>query len=180
VRVEVIVLPEDSSLTLDGNSIKAGRMFLPKGKHQFKATRQDFEDVTVAVDTATLDAKQPIYVMPNPVSDKALQWLAEHPDVQAEREAGGGAEAQAVGNQLIDNYPFIGLLPHETSNFIVGYGLSEDNKLSLQVTLMPYALKSDSIYKQQLFDIKQDALRWMSDNGIDPSKYNTTYTPDVP
>src|SRR5437763_1741276 len=68
VHLKVAVVPSDSAFSLDGKKTGAGNVYVLPGKHTLKATRQYFDPITKDIDTAKLDPKETIYLMPKPNS----------------------------------------------------------------------------------------------------------------
>ncbi len=178
VAVKIVLIPEDSTLTIDGKPTAPGRIFLNTGSHELKVARTDFADVTKTVHTNDLKSNQIIYMMPRPESEAALKYLEAHPEIQELREKAGAADAVAKQEELNKKYPILNQLPHESLDFRVDYGLGADSTLSFKITLYPYALKSNTdVYNQQLRDFKEEAKQWLSQNNINLSDYKVEYDP---
>lgn len=163
-KVVIVALPHDSSLTLDGVKLAEGSLYLKPGSHTLTAERQYFDKFSRKVDTQNLKAGQTIYLMPLPVSKEALTWLKDHPGVQAEREAAGGAEDQEIQSTLGANYPIIKSLPYTDIRgpFTINYGTIPNGTYELTVT--------DSSPNGRL-----KALKWIRDQGDDPSNYQIIF-----
>jgi hypothetical protein len=172
--VTVVALPKDSSIKLDGKPIKAGRVKLSSGKHTFLASRQFFDDDQQTIDTKKLTTKT-LYLLPKPNSAEAVQWLHEHPEVQREREAAGGEDAIVKQKALLDQYPIIAKLPHETLDYKVDYAVDADGTVSFKVTLYPFAKPSTPEYESQINQEKEGALSYLKNNGVDTIKTSITY-----
>lgn len=178
LAVRVVVLPYDSTLTVDDKPSSAGRLFLSLGTHTLKASRSDFTDVTKTIKTDDLKPNQVIYMMPLPNSEAAIKWLEAHPEVQELREKAGAEDAATRQQEISKKFPIIDELPYESLDFRIAYGLTSDNKLTLQITLYPYALKSNTtVYQQQLRDFKAEAKQWLSQNGVNLTDYEVTFDP---
>jgi len=178
--VDLIVLPQDSKVTIDGQPSHAGTVSLKPGKHTLKATRQYFTDAKKDVDTENLSDGDKVYLMPSPDSAEAVQYLAEHPDIQEQREEAGSKEADAINQSINDKFPIVNNLPYETTDYVVNYSLNDTNTvISLQVTLKPISTPDDPTdYKDELTTYKQEAIDWMKSQNMDSSKAKITYTPD--
>lgn len=178
-KLVVEVVPADSQLYLDGKKTKAGNVYVTFGNHELKASRQYFDTVKKTV--SSYDAGSGIiYLMPIPTSQEAKDWLLDHPDVQKKREYVGGLEATAAQKELAKKYPIINKLPVYNSQYKIDYSIGSDGKLSFSVTLFGI-LNRPSQYNQYLSQLQQykaEALKFLVDNHIDPSKYKITYTPN--
>lgn len=178
--VKIIVVPEDSKITVDGAQSKSGTVYLKPGKHEIKASRQYFTDVTKNVDTKDLKSGQEIYLLPGIDSPEAIKWLNDHPEVQEMREAVGGAQAAANSETIAEKYPFITNLPYRTLDFQVDYSITgEKYDISFQVTLNPVAvIPGTPEYKQQVVEYKQLALEYLESQGVDTKKAKISFDPD--
>lgn len=181
-RVTLTALPEDSTVTLDGKTVSQGRHDLPKGEHTITASRELFDDVTIQVHTDNLENGQIIYLLPLANSPEALQWLRDHPEVQAKREAAGGATSDQNNQRSIANNPIINKLPYEAINFKVDYKSEKNNSLALVITLFPYsdAVTEPTQYKEQLMDYKAEATAFLKENNVDTTKMPITWLPEDP
>ncbi len=182
VRITVTALPDDSTITLDGKSIKSGRQDLPKGTHTFKANRQYFDEVTKVVDTNDLKNGQTVYLLPGVSSKEAIQWLNDHPDVQKQREAAAGAVVSQDQATTLQKYPYIGQFPYEAIDFRVDYGYTNKGLLALTVTLQPYSdpQNAPDDYQQQLKDYKAEALDYLKSIKVDFNTVTLTWLPQDP
>jgi hypothetical protein len=179
VEVQIVAVPDDSTITIDGQPAKTGKTVLKAGEHTIKAAHQYFADYETKVNTKNLTRGQKIFLVPSSNTPEALDWLYKHPgDPQLTQEA-GDAVASMVQTEIHDNYPFLDKFPYESIDYKIDYQLSDDRKtLSFTITLLPYAMKSNTAaYNQQLHDFKAEALKFLTDNGIDTSKYKITYDP---
>jgi hypothetical protein len=180
VRVEVVVLPDDSSITLDGQPAKAGNMQLTKGEHTFTASRQDFTTINKKINTNDLDPDNPkIYLMPRPDSEAAVQWLLDHPEVQEKREAAGGAEAEAKQQLITERYPIVNTLPYETLDYVIGYDVDANNEISFAISIDPLSTPDQGeYYKEELRRYRDEALQYMRSQGVDTKTAKITVTPN--
>jgi hypothetical protein len=179
VRVEV--LPSDSSLTVDGKNTASGKIYLVKGTHRLVASKPDFDNDIKNINTDDIPASTIVYMLPGANSQAAKQWLLHHPDVQKQREAAGGAEAERLQTLLTKKYPIISQLPKENLHYKIDYSVDSDQKFSLTITT--YGIingPSDyDKYIQQTKTYKKEALDFLKQNGVDPNTYPITYIPNL-
>lgn len=163
-KVEIVALPHDSKLTLDDASLAEGSLYLKPGSHTFTAERQYFDKFSRKIETQNLKDNQIIYLMPIPTSAEALNWLKDHPSVQAEREAAGGAEDQQIQSVLGAKYPILKSLPYTDIRgpFTINYGTVPNGTIDLTVT--------DSSPNGRV-----NALKWIRDQGDDPTNYQIIF-----
>lgn len=168
VGVRVVLLPSDSKLTIDGKSARAGTVYFTKTTHTLKAGRQYFTDVTKTINFATFDKSQTIYLQPLPDSYQAKQYLSDHPDIQQQREAADGKQAEQIQNELSKN-KLIGLLPYSGpgNEYVVDYrSETQADGVSQKIT---YYIEADTN------QTKQAALDWIKQQGFDPTKLTIVY-----
>jgi hypothetical protein len=167
VALTVTVLPKDSTFLVDNKKTRAGKVYVAPGKHTLKATRPDFADVSKSIDTAKINTKDTIYLMPKPNSENAFTYLETHPEVQQQREAAESVEVQRQQQQL-SKYPIISQLPYTAAGFeyVINYDAETDSNGDIKVTFN-VKITSD--------DAKAEALQWFKDHGTDPSKLNITF-----
>ncbi len=181
VKVEVRVIPSDSTLLLDSKKVKSGSVFMVAGSHKLTASRQYFDSVSKQINTTDLSQSDIIYLLPVPNSQAAKDWLRQHPEVQQQREAEGGRESAEAQKQLAKKYPIISKLPVYNSRYKIDYALDSSGQLSFTITLFAIINRPSQYdqYVQQLHQYKAEALKFLADNHIDASKYKITYIPDV-
>ncbi|HEV7454146.1 MAG TPA: hypothetical protein VGO07_02700 [Candidatus Saccharimonadales bacterium] len=167
LAVHVFVLPKDSTLTLDGKKVRDGTVYMSSGKHTLKASRQYFDSVSKDIDTAKIDLKQPIYMMPRPTSKLALDWLGNHPDEQQKREAAASFEVDKQQSELAKN-PLIDKLPYTAAGieYIIDYDAETASDGSVTVTI---------IIKANTSDAQNSALQWIRDQGVDPNTLRISF-----
>jgi len=169
VGVKVVLLPADSTLTIDGKGARAGTVYFTKTTHTLKASRQYFTAVTKTINFATYDKSQTIYMEPAPDSDQARQYLLTHPDVQAQREAAGGEQALQAQQQISKN-KLTSLLPYTGpgGEYVVDYGASAQADGTQKITIYIEANTDQA---------RQDALAWLTSQGAKPETLTIVYQP---
>lgn len=176
--VEVKVLPEDSTLTLDGQPIEPGRVELSPGEHTFVASREFFGDATETINTDNISSGHIVFLLPSPDTPEALQWLQQNPEVQRERENLGGQQFNQDAAHVAENYPYVEEeLPYRSLDFNVDYGFDENRVIKLVVTIfLPAAVPEGTPEHAQQFErIKENAIQYMRDIGVDVDNTNIEY-----
>jgi len=177
IGLTVEAIPEDSTITLDGKQISAGKVSVTKGKHTFTVSRQLFETTTKTIDTDAIDPKSTIYLVPAATSDEAKAYLAQHPEIGQKAEEAGGQEFDADQKMLDKKYPILDELPYLTSHFKVDYSLDSNQVISFQVTLFPTGNPNEpgSGYKEDYDKFKAEALEYLSSKKINTQKTSITF-----
>jgi hypothetical protein len=179
--VKVTVLPSDSSLKIDGKAVKPGKLYLTAGTHKFVASRALFEDDTKTISTSDIAKNETIYMLPKAVSGAAKVYLLQHPDIQQQREAAGGAESDRIRALVLKKYPIIAKLPQETLRYKIDYSLDSNQKLSLTITTYGIINRPSDYpqYLQQTKDYRAEALDFLKHNNISPNTYPISYVPNI-
>lgn len=175
--VEVKVLPEDATITLDGEPIKPGRVALSPGEHTFVASREFFGDATEVVNTNNVSSGHIVYLLPTPDSAEALEWLQQNPEVQKERESLGGAAFNQDTADVNERFPYIVNLPFRSLDFNVDYGFDDNRNIRLIVTIfLPAAVPEGTPEHDQQFErIKQNAIEYLQSIEVDVDNTNIEY-----
>lgn len=180
VEIKVDVTPSDSTFTIDDKPAQSGTIWLEKGIHTLKASRKEFEDAILTINTDQLDTSQAIYLHPKPVSDAAFEWLLQHPDEQLKREEAGAIEATKKQDELLALFPVLTDLPHETLDYKIEYSNPRLNEIEFGITLYPISPKAErpNSYREELQQYKKEALDFLKSKGVDVTRSKITITPD--
>lgn len=157
-RVAIHVIPDDSQVLLNDQSIKPGTHYLRPDRYTFIAKKAGFKDdaQTVTVKAEVVD----VNLIPEPDSYEARQYLADNPDVQAAREAIGGQRANQKGLQLEQKTPLIKLLPYTdiSGPFSIDYGPSDKQKDGIVI-----------VVSNSSADGRVNAIKWIKQQGYNPA-----------
>jgi hypothetical protein len=181
INLNIVALPEDSTIKVDGATAKAGVSYLKTGTHTLSATRQNFDEYKRKIDTKDFKPGETIYLLPVANSAEAKAWLKLNPEVQKLREAAGGADSAQQQKNLSAKFPFLSKLPFENSFYRIDYSLTPTGNVVFTVNLFG-SISSPSDYdryKKQLASSKESALSYMQSLGIDVSKYKVIFVPDI-
>jgi len=167
IAVKVVLVPADSTLTIDGKKSRAGTIYFSKKKHTLVAKRQYFTTATKTVDFSSYKSSQTLYLTPSPDSQAALNYLTAHPDAQAQRESIAGVRA-GVAQQQLSKDKLLTFLPYTAAGFeyVVDYSTDGQPDGSQKVTIYIEANTDQA---------KQDALAWIKSKKIDPSSLTIVY-----
>jgi hypothetical protein len=163
VGVNVVVVPEDATIQIDGVAASVGTNYLQPGPHVFTATKSGFkDDVTKTTVSAELSE---VILLPEPQSSGALSW-SEQGDIQNKRESLGGQRAALLGEATIKKAPIITKLPHYdiSGPFSIDYGPGEE---------------TDSIFiviGNSSPSGREKALEWIRNQGYDLSSLDIRFS----
>ena len=164
-KIDIKVIPEDSSVTMDGLPIKQGGSYIKPGTHKFIARKSGFDDAVLSASVQKKETRD-IILLPNPASTEAKQWLAAHPDTQRQREALESANVALVQKYLKDHYPILAHLPLDTIHYTIDYGKSQK---------YPYDPTKIALYVTAVPQFRDMALQWIKFRGYDPSNFEIVY-----
>jgi len=166
VHVDIETFPSDATLTIDGQPAKSGKTWLKKGKHTLKATRQFFGPVTQDVDTATLDLKTPVYLITDPNTAEAADFLAKHPAEQTLLEQARGTQFSQTQDRLLERYPIITKLPYSAIDYMIYYTVDEKKNITIVITVYPVSDITQTSHQNEITQFKNEALGWLATNGL--------------
>ncbi|OGL37414.1 hypothetical protein A3E49_02920 [Candidatus Saccharibacteria bacterium RIFCSPHIGHO2_12_FULL_49_19] len=165
-KIKINVIPEDSTITLDGSVIKERTLDVQPGEHSIEASKEGFKPHKLDFETAKGATKE-IYLLPEPTSEEALEWLRANPDIQLRRESFASqnvTEQQAI---FENEYPILTVLPYISADFRVDYGVSKKypdnpNKIALYITAISP-------------ELRKMAVNWIMSQGYNPAEYEIVF-----
>jgi hypothetical protein len=165
-KVIINVAPGDSTVKLNSSKvIGPGAIYLKPGRYTVTASRNGFRDDTEAV-TAEKGKTATIYLVPEPMTQAAFQYLQNNPSAQTEREGLASQKVAATQALLQSKYPIIKYLPLTTRYYSINYGQSK--KSPNDPTALALYISSNPAYRDL-------ALQWIKYKGFDPSKFEIIY-----
>ena len=171
--------PVDATVTLDGQPVKAGTVVVKKGSHALVGTRKYFTKATREITTENDLPGTTIYLVLGADTPEAKKYVADHPEEGDIREGASDTQVTIDNDKLIKNYPFIQYLPHETLDYDIEYHTNKDLTVELDVTLNPVTNPADAAsYKSELEDYQGEAIEYMKNNNMDPTKLKINWSPD--
>lgn len=119
VAVTVSIVPGDAHVTLNGNTIASGTIYVPIGSYTVKATKTGYDDYT---QKQYIDqSKDTILVTMAPQSDSAKKEVQNNQNQYLQNESLGGVAADKEGAAFLDKNPITGALPYENFLYTIGY-----------------------------------------------------------
>jgi len=164
-KINIHVMPDDSHISIDGNSSKRGTVYTTPGEHTFSAARDGFatdnEYVSVSKKTTT-----DVYLAPTPNSTAGQQWVNDHADQEKIRQQYAHINIDGVQRSLSNKYPIVKELPLDTVYYSISYGPSKK---------YPNDPSKIAVYITATQDNRAQALHWMKYKGFDPANYEIIY-----
>lgn len=163
-KVNIELIPKDSSLYIDGKKFGSGDNYLKTGKHTFEAKKSGFIDdkVVLQVDNESLE----IGLIPEPKSKEAIDWLNKNPEIQLNREGIGAKMSSLIGGYIEENTPIINDLPYTDIKgpFTIDYG-TEPSRL--------YGIFLEITDSTPLG--REAAVSWIKNQGYDPTNIDIRF-----
>ena len=163
-KVNIELIPNDSSLYIDGKKSNSGDNYLKPGKHKFVAKKIGFTDNEVVLQVNDEDLE--IGLIPDPKSDEAIAWLSKNPEIQLKREAIGARMSSLLGGYIEDNTPIINELPYTDVEgpFTIDYGTTPDRLYGSFIEI------TDSTPLG-----REAAISWIKSLGYDPTNIDIRF-----
>ena len=161
------VIPNDSTLRLDGKKIGGNRMVrISPGSYTLTVSRSGFTSKIRKI-TIKKDQKQSLNFVLDPNSEEGLKWSRDHPKETAKgegivsKEVTGKMEGSAKRNPIITRLPIVG------STWRIDYSASQkhpDDPTAVTIIIKSYDEAA-----------KAEALDWMKTYNFNPADYDIVY-----
>lgn len=165
VRLEVQAVPAQSTITLNDKPFHTGVYYLEPGVYTLKASYVGYDD-----DIETVNLKkdsETVALLPTPGSDDAKKFIEEHPDIQSQREALGGFNANKQGSELQAAYPVITKLPYidpDESLYAIDYGVTYTAPTHFFITISNSSPEG-----------RANAITWLKKQGVNIATTDIRY-----
>jgi hypothetical protein len=173
----IVLVPKDSTLTIDSKATKPGITYIKNGVRKISASRKYFTTTSKTINTNDLKAESKIYIILQPNSEEGRKWVAAHPEWQQQIEGEAGVKFDEQQTRITKNFPVINKLPHETGYYRIDYSLEYNGTPSYQVTL--YIVSSQKFepdtYTREYEANKTRALNFLQENGVDTNKSTISF-----
>ena len=125
--VQVRVLPEDATITLDSQQIAVGEVYIEPGDYTLRVEKNGFATIERPF-TILKDAENVIDVGLEAQSVEAFRWLDANSEAWADYEARAGTRAANEGLQFSEINPIVNQLPYSTFFLDIGYRLDPSDR----------------------------------------------------
>lgn len=152
--------PSNMTFTVDGKPQKALSFKLSAGEHTIQGTSPGFATTTEKITIKRGETlKKDLLLVPSDYRGET--WLQEHPDEAGLYSAKSSEQFDKDSEAMVDDNPIVLQLPQYGPGWTITYGSSVKypNKTG---AVAIHIWGSDP-------DMRQEALRWMRENGFDPS-----------
>lgn len=158
------ITPLDSTVTLDGNSIKKGTHYIKPGKHQFVINRAVFTEKKIDFEIKAGET-QGFDLFITPLDDTAgEQWALQNPEEAYKIDGFASERYMNESARVFDNNKILSELPIIDRGFRIDHGFSKQGR--------DFALYIQSADEEG----KNAALETLSSMGYDPKNFEIIYT----
>lgn len=164
-KIVVVVSPADSQVTLDGNKVKSGALYVSSGEHSFAASRQFFDSSS---ETTKVSSGKAVTLVLAPNSSEGQAIIENTPGEIERRQALVSTAANNRGSQAVATNPFVSSLPIQ--NYVLGESYRIDYGPPSQGTNQPLVLITAATP-----NLRESALGYIKDLGYNPADMNLVF-----
>ena len=165
--VNIIIVPSDSEIMLDGKVVPSGTNSTKPGKHTVEVKRKDFDNNKLTVNVVS-NQIQLVTVGLSPNNSIGIKWQKEHQKEYLELENIGDIPIQQNSADILKKYPIIANLPQDMSPiYRIDYGISK--KYPGDTLKIAIYISSDNPTDQLT------AINKIYEMGYDPSDYEIIF-----
>jgi hypothetical protein len=176
VKAEVVVVPSDATLTINGQAARAGTIAFTPGKYKLTVSRQHFGSVSKELDTSKVKPGVPFYLIAEPNTPEAESYMAQHPEEVALLETASGAEFTASQELLLEKYPYLPDFPYRAIDYRIDYEVDKNKNITLIATLNVVSPPDQtSAYQKEIDQYKAEVVEFLKSKGVDLNKVPVTY-----
>lgn len=165
--VNIVIVPADSKILLDGKVVPSGKNSAKPGKHTIEVKRENFDSNKQTVDVLSGQIKL-VKVGLSSNNSNGKKWQEEHQKEYLELENIGDSNIQQNSATILKKYPLIANLPQDMSPlFRIDYGISK--KYPDDQTKIAIYISSNNPTD------KFAAIKKIYNMGYDPSDYEIIF-----
>ena len=163
-KVDILVSPRSAKVTLNGKKYSSGIHRIEPGTYILEIKKDGFEDVQAEIDIEKEDVKKIYYCL---IAEKENYY--EDNEVDAEIcdriEESNGLDHDSM---VLSADPIQKLIPYHSYEKKFFIDKENDSVTVLKITLL-------SCIEERRNGLKENALEWLRENGIDPNNYTIEY-----
>lgn len=166
-KLNVEVVPRDAKISINDRAVRIGVNKISPGNIKVKVTRIGFKDNEQSLSIKRGETRY-LGVALESNSPSTANWYTEHPREQKLAEAVSSKNFDLDTVFQAEKYPLIKILPQYFHYFSIGYGASP--QYPKDPTHIAIIVKAATPFNRRL------ALRWIKDNGYEPSDYEIVFS----
>lgn len=132
--VVVAVVPNNATITANGQRIGNGTQWLTSGTYKISASKDGFKTIKKSVTVTDNKSQNVIALSLTAESSEAKKWANEHQQEYTNNEQYGAIAANADGKYFADRYPLTTKLPFTDPYFTIGYIVNEKGAATITIT----------------------------------------------
>lgn len=164
IAVTVSVVPADAKVTVDGNAVHTGTIYLiPDKKYTISVKKEGFSDYS---QTQYIDqSRDSIIAALAPASDEAKKWADTNGSAYSEIQTIGGDAASKRGIDFSDRNPITADLPYENLLYTIGYQTDTNDPSGNSIILTIDAMEG----------YRNAAVQQIRDLGYEPTDFKIIF-----
>lgn len=155
--VNITKLPSDTTITLNGEKIRSGRLHLEPGSYTLRGEREGYSSYERKLDITKDQKDIKAFFVLDPVSEEAQDEVRKNTRAYLELESEAGKYYEARSESTSSNFPIIENLPYRSPLYSIEYSLKGDD-FKIQIK------SSDPLGRQV-------AIERIQEFGYEPSDY---------
>jgi len=165
-RIDVLVAPKSASVKINGGNYNNGSHRVTPGVFTVVITKDGFDSYEESFSLAAGETKDlAVYLVQ---TDGGWDWYLTHPEDDMIMTGVGSKQADARAAEMMARYPILRILPYHDSegtyDFSISPKFSDEKLVALSIELNSCSEYSKGIYRNE-------ALKWLRDNGFNPNDY---------
>jgi hypothetical protein len=169
--IDVLVAPKSASVKINGHHYGNGFYKVEPGDFTVVITKDGFEPYEESFSLAAGETKQLAVYLTQ--TDGGYDWYLQHPEDDLIMTSVGDKQADATAAQMLEQYPILSILPHRDNEGTFDYTISPKFKGN-ELTGLTIELNTCAEYSKGIYT--NEALRWLSGQGYNPSDYQIEVT----
>lgn len=168
-KVEVLVAPSDSIITVDDKVVKGGYISLKPGSYKYTVTREHFEEKTGALIIKDNETAPTLIALLSPLDNEGKVIYNSLQQEYSQIEGKAGQKANEDGEEFRSNNPIINSLPYSNPLFKIGYKIDSSYTTGKSIII---TIHSSPVYYA-------NALQQIRNLGYDPVDFNIEIIDEV-
>lgn len=137
IPIEIVALPEDTTVEIDGDIYKDGKIYVKPGKYTIYGHRGGFDSIRYNINI--VDENQKVFVLlgPSDASTEAQEWYEKNADKYTQAELDAGEQETSDSKTLLEKNPIINKLPISNYLYSIGYKIdpSDETESTIIITV---------------------------------------------
>lgn len=162
--VEVLLVPSDTKLTVNGAQLHPGTAYLAPGQYEVVASRGGFKTETKKI-TITRQNTLTIDLALDPVSSAAVKWAKDNQQLYLDAEGRQGVRKSQEGETFSKLNPITSVIPYKNLIYTIGYRSDKSDPSGNSIIIEIDAMSG----------YRNAAVNKIRDLGYDPTRFKIQF-----